>query len=294
MSFSNDMDEIAIANRKFAKTCVEKKRRDRINRCLDELKDLMSITDEKAKFQKLEKAEILEMAVNYMRQMQSQSLNNSTSSINNNNNSQVDPRMTSYMYNVAYRQAMNEFQSLLQIIPDINNDLKKKMINSMNQKFVENLSSLRRSTSSSSFDDELNQHKLPIKKQKLSHRFNPYSKKSPQKPLNNNDELSVSTTEQDSSSSSLFYTQNMKFGGSCSSLTDGGDSNQEAASCVNNLQTPSSSQQSSPASSNCSSPNTTNNSKESLSMMCDFSTASMMYANFELYQNALMKVWRPW
>ena len=30
----------------FAKTCVEKKRRDRINKSLDELKELMAVTDE--------------------------------------------------------------------------------------------------------------------------------------------------------------------------------------------------------------------------------------------------------
>jgi hypothetical protein len=76
--------EIALQNRKFAKTCVEKKRRDRINKCLDELKDLMAQSDDKARYQKMEKAEILEMAVAYMRNIR---LNNPHASFFNNNSS---------------------------------------------------------------------------------------------------------------------------------------------------------------------------------------------------------------
>ncbi|KAI3387976.1 hypothetical protein SNEBB_004403 [Seison nebaliae] len=60
----------AIISRKIAKTCVEKKRRDRINRCLDELKELMAVSDERARYQKLEKAEILEMTVEYLKKSQ--------------------------------------------------------------------------------------------------------------------------------------------------------------------------------------------------------------------------------
>ncbi|UJR27055.1 hypothetical protein I4U23_008359 [Adineta vaga] len=65
-----DMEEFEYhsGSRKIAKTHVEKKRRDRINRSLDDLKDLLSVHCDKARYQKLEKAEILEMCVEFVKQ----------------------------------------------------------------------------------------------------------------------------------------------------------------------------------------------------------------------------------
>ncbi|UJR27056.1 hypothetical protein I4U23_008360 [Adineta vaga] len=88
-------------SRKFAKTCVEKKRRDRINKSLDELKDLMALTDERARYQKLEKAEILEMTVNYIRNLK-RTMNNSVEDYEN-----------------GYRQCSEEMWKLIHSLPNI-------------------------------------------------------------------------------------------------------------------------------------------------------------------------------
>ncbi|CAF0736995.1 unnamed protein product [Adineta ricciae] len=88
-------------SRKFAKTCVEKKRRDRINKSLDELKDLMALTDERARYQKLEKAEILEMTVNYIRNLK-RTMNNTVED-----------------YESGYRQCSEEMWTLIHSLPNI-------------------------------------------------------------------------------------------------------------------------------------------------------------------------------
>lgn len=116
--------EIAIANRKFAKTCVEKKRRDRINKCLDELKDIMSQTDDKARYQKMEKAEILEMAVNYMRMSMSGGgkLNQPTNDV----------------YALAYNQLLADFTHSLAAMPGLRDDFKAQMLNQMGAQILRN------------------------------------------------------------------------------------------------------------------------------------------------------------
>lgn len=109
--------EIAIQNRKFAKTCVEKKRRDRINKCLDELKEIMSQTDDKARYQKMEKAEILEMAVNYMRMSMS--------------SGKFSQAPTSDIYSVAYNQLLADFGHSLAIMPGLGDDFKAQLLNNL-------------------------------------------------------------------------------------------------------------------------------------------------------------------
>lgn len=62
----------AEIRRKTNKPIMEKRRRERINRCLDELKDIvMSPAVSDPKSSKLEKADILEMTVNYLKAMKS-------------------------------------------------------------------------------------------------------------------------------------------------------------------------------------------------------------------------------
>lgn len=109
--------EVAIQNRKFAKTCVEKKRRDRINKCLDELKEIMSQTDDKARYQKMEKAEILEMAVNYMRMSMS----------NGGKISQPTPDI----YALAYNQLLTDFSHSLAMMPGMRDDFKAQLLGNL-------------------------------------------------------------------------------------------------------------------------------------------------------------------
>ena len=213
----SSMDDIATQNRKLAKTCVEKKRRDRINRCLDELKEIMSQSDDKARYQKMEKAEILEMAVSYMR--------NVTTKPNQNQ----DINYQSY-YAMAYQQCLSEFQNYLNVVPGVRDDFKSRIMNHMSQRYLEIASSKQ------------NELKAPKSK---GLRYSPY--------YNNR----VSPVKKEMNESSLLYQQNTKFGGSCSSLDSFINVNvqpsspyeSEGAYDVQNL-----SANSSPALSECSSP----------------------------------------
>lgn len=214
----SSLDEIAIQNRKLAKTCVEKKRRDRINRCLDELKEIMSQTDDKARYQKMEKAEILEMAVAYMRSVTRQ-------------NPSLDTNYQAY-YVMAYQQCLTEFQNYLNILPGVRDDFKSRILSHMSQRYTE---------IASSYKPKSNENK-----KSKSQRYSPYSysRNSPQK-------------KETIDESSLFYQQNNKFGGSCSSLDSyininiqpGSPFESENTYDVQNL-----SANSSPAISQCSSP----------------------------------------
>ncbi|ESO07586.1 hypothetical protein HELRODRAFT_98385, partial [Helobdella robusta] len=71
-----------IPDRKKRRGIIEKKRRDRINQCLMELKRLVPAAFEKQGSTKLEKAEILKMTVDHLKMTQATTANNSTSSNN--------------------------------------------------------------------------------------------------------------------------------------------------------------------------------------------------------------------
>ncbi|XP_072157317.1 enhancer of split mdelta protein isoform X2 [Bemisia tabaci] len=63
-----------MKNQRITKPMLERRRRARINRCLDELKELMvkTLQDKGENVSKLEKADILELTVNYLYTLQSQ------------------------------------------------------------------------------------------------------------------------------------------------------------------------------------------------------------------------------
>ncbi|CAF0808601.1 unnamed protein product [Didymodactylos carnosus] len=106
------------SSRKLAKTCVEKKRRDRINKSLDELKELMALTDERARYQKLEKAEILEMAVNYVR------------------NLKRIVHLSMEDYENSYRQCTEEIWKFINAIPNIVPEQRDRLANRCRQMWV--------------------------------------------------------------------------------------------------------------------------------------------------------------
>merc|ERR1712032_1099037 len=62
--------------RKVVKPLIERKRRARINSCLDELKDLMvfALQTEGESISKLEKADVLELTVNHLRKLKRQQM----------------------------------------------------------------------------------------------------------------------------------------------------------------------------------------------------------------------------
>ena len=274
MSETNNND-MAVLNRKFAKTCVEKKRRDRINRCLDELKDLMSQSEDKTKYQKMEKAEILEMAVMYMRNLR--------------NSTEMAPESNAQQYALAYKQCMNEFQTFLTMFPGVKDDLKINLMNHMSQRYNEIFSN---------DNGALNVSENGLKRTKSNARYSPYYQANRQMPLKRSNTEDIHMLEQNMSPSHANYQYN-QYGGSCSSL----DSCYNAMSAISiptqstspTLSDPhnessrsnqafSSSTNSSPNMSACSSPISTNHKLD----------ADINFSNFDLYQSYNMKVWRPW
>ncbi len=219
-SFGYDNSDAATMSRKFAKTCVEKKRRDRINRCLDELKDLMSQADDKAKYQKMEKAEILEMAVTYMKSLLNN--NNSSCTVTHANQSEFQNN-----YTQAYRQCLNEFQTCLQSLPGVQDDFKSGIMYQMSRRYTEMLTESTNTVSvNGSQKRKMSQYK--------HRRYAPYSQQTPEKkPCNDQGSFSYN------------------FSGSCSSL----DSFQNNVTDVHNESVSlSCSGSSSPSLSQCSSP----------------------------------------
>ena len=69
------------------KIIVEKRRRERINSCLDEMKSLVlrSLHKDEREYSKMEKADILEMTVNYLQRLQTSSTGYTQGKIKNNN-----------------------------------------------------------------------------------------------------------------------------------------------------------------------------------------------------------------
>jgi len=281
----------AIQNRKFAKTCVEKKRRDRINRCLDELKDLMSQADDKAKYQKMEKAEILEMAVNYMKNLRTSQSNSVNSS------KPIDEHSSMQYYGLAFRQCLTEFQNYLALFPGIKDDFKSKIMSHMTQRYMENTTTQSNNNSNK---------KSTQLKRTMSNRYTPYqTERQPSKSENmitvmTNDQnlSSLSSSNSSFSSSSYLYNSENKFGGSCSSLDGFFVSNNKPNQPINSESTSDSHNESlrssnsenlmSPAmssSSPCSSPVSNTN---------PIDTNSSSPINYFSNYDDFMKVWRPW
>jgi hypothetical protein len=283
----------------------------------------MSITDDKAKFQKLEKAEILEMVVGHMRNIQmTGGAGNASDSGHENSASSAN---LGFYYAIAYRQCLNEFQSFLSVFPDVNDEFKARIMGYMTQRYMDIVASMNKSSSTTSSVDSSTTNatstNVTVKKEKKPHsnRYSPYNtahtnhskqpKCTPKKEkdnlsiLTNSNEQNISTASSSSSSSSSssynFYNQAAKYGGSCSSL-DSYQAQTQPQSPSNDSTSSSSvdnqrhsdihmSPSSSPVQSNCSSPNTALAAKQMLLAHSD-----LMFTNFELYQSCLMKVWRPW
>ena len=86
-------DPVHGGDRKKKRGQIEKKRRDRINDCLNEIKDLVSTAMEKSNVDKLDKAEILQMTVDHLRTVQ--------------NNPDRNRSMVEHQ-NVGFRECMGE------------------------------------------------------------------------------------------------------------------------------------------------------------------------------------------
>ncbi|UJR26298.1 hypothetical protein I4U23_007636 [Adineta vaga] len=119
--------------RKNAKPIMEKRRRERINRSLEELKNLIldNATTNNVRSHKLEKADILEMTVKHLRAVYKHKLANAAA---------VDPTIAS-KYRAGYGECANEIIRFLTTTPNADLELKTKLISHLSTR-IQNLSSL--------------------------------------------------------------------------------------------------------------------------------------------------------
>lgn len=148
---------------------MEKKRRDRINKCLDELKDLILISDNSdgvKQYQKLEKAEILEMAVNYVKSLQR---NKQISFKSNCDSSFLESKLHS-SYLKKLQQHVNDLQAFIKTLPNIQLESKVAILNYMNQLYnqLTIASNNTYEANASSF------HEINSLEEKRNMRYSPY------------------------------------------------------------------------------------------------------------------------
>ncbi|EDV93679.1 enhancer of split mbeta protein [Drosophila grimshawi] len=110
--------------RKVMKPMLERKRRARINKCLDELKDIMveCLTQEGEHITRLEKADILELTVEHMKKLRAQKQLRLGSS----SNSSVagDSKLSiAESFRAGYVHAANEVSKTLAAVPGVSVDL---------------------------------------------------------------------------------------------------------------------------------------------------------------------------
>ncbi|XP_013101503.1 enhancer of split mbeta protein [Stomoxys calcitrans] len=104
--------------RKVMKPMLERKRRARINKCLDELKDIMveCLTQEGEHITRLEKADILELTVEHMKKLRAQKQLRLSSS--------QDTKLTiAESFRAGYIHAANEVSKTLATVPGVSVDL---------------------------------------------------------------------------------------------------------------------------------------------------------------------------
>jgi len=107
--------------RKVMKPMLERKRRARINKCLDELKDIMveCLTQEGEHITRLEKADILELTVEHMKKLRAQKQLRLSGA-----GGSPDPKITiAESFRAGYVHAANEVSKTLAAVPGVSVDL---------------------------------------------------------------------------------------------------------------------------------------------------------------------------
>nr|XP_057936261.1 hairy-related 8.2 [Doryrhamphus excisus] len=104
----------AKEERKLRKPLIERKRRERINNCLDQLKETV-IRAFRLDQSKLEKADILEMTVKHLQNIQTNQVN--------------DPLEAQQKYSTGYIQCMHEVHSMLLTCDWMDKTLGSRLLN---------------------------------------------------------------------------------------------------------------------------------------------------------------------
>lgn len=104
--------------RKVMKPWLERKRRARINNCLDQLKELMvsTLQAEGENVSKLEKADILELTVKYLRKVKQQQ------------RLAGNPVIEADRFRAGFTQAANEVSRVLAVTPNVDVELGKRLM----------------------------------------------------------------------------------------------------------------------------------------------------------------------
>ncbi|XP_041851227.1 hairy-related 8.2 [Melanotaenia boesemani] len=132
----------AKEERKLRKPLIERKRRERINNCLDQLKETV-IGAFRLDQSKLEKADILEMTVKHLQNIQNNKLNDPTVGLE-----------AQQRYSTGYIQCMHEVHNMLLTCDWMDKTLGSRLLNHL-------LKSLPRTTDERTFPHPTSRHDVP-------------------------------------------------------------------------------------------------------------------------------------
>ena len=123
-----DMTETPMSRthqyRKVMKPLLERKRRARINKCLDELKDLMvhALQSEGESITKLEKADVLELTVRHLQKLKRQQM------------LALNPALDLDRYHAGYTACATEVSRCLASVPGVDITLGTRLMSHLGQK----------------------------------------------------------------------------------------------------------------------------------------------------------------
>ncbi|KAK2846892.1 hypothetical protein Q5P01_009891 [Channa striata] len=143
-SMAHNLEKHASAKeeRKLRKPLIERKRRERINNCLDQLKETV-IGAFRLDQSKLEKADILEMTVKHLQNIQSNKLSDTTLGLE-----------AQQKYSTGYIQCMHEVHNMLLTCDWMDKTLGSRLLNHL-------LKSLPRSTEEPALSQTAPRHDVP-------------------------------------------------------------------------------------------------------------------------------------
>ena len=126
---NDDMTETPMSRthqyRKVMKPLLERKRRARINKCLDELKDLMvhALQHEGESITKLEKADVLELTVRHLRKLKRQQM------------LALNPGLDLDRFHAGYTACASEVGRCLTTVPGVDVTLSARLMTHLGQRY---------------------------------------------------------------------------------------------------------------------------------------------------------------
>ena len=112
--------------RKVMKPMFERRRRARINKCLDELKDLMvvALQTEGESITKLEKADVLELTVRHLKKLRRQQMLT------------INPHLNQDKYRSGFTACATEVSRCLGSLPSVDANTRSKLMNHLGQRLA--------------------------------------------------------------------------------------------------------------------------------------------------------------